>query len=157
MLPLRWRAAALSPLLLGCATGRLSPQAAAIDVSASPPSQSGSDPRHCQWLGSLVGRAGWVPSQDLVTSAMNDLRKQAAVLGANYLQHDPPHLGVSGNVGSSSTPTTVSGIAYRCDRVDGSGGVASAESDASVNVPPPPAQSGAFTSGSAPDAGRTGP
>jgi hypothetical protein len=158
MLSLRWRVVALASLVPGCATARLSPEAAAVDVSTNPPSQSGLDPAHCQSLGVLVGSAGdgfrgWVPGQDVVTTAINDLRKQAAALGANYVQHGAPQLGVPGNTGSSTTPTTVSGIAYRCDRTigDASGAVATAESDASAA---PLATAGAFTSGSPPDAGR---
>jgi hypothetical protein len=139
----------MSFLVSACAAGHLSPEAAAINVSANPPAQSGLDPSRCQALASLVGRAGWVPTQDLVDSAMKDLRNQAVALGANYLQHDPPKMGVSGNMGSSSTPTTVSGIAYRCDGNDGgASGVASAESDASASVPAP-GTTGAFTSGNA--------
>jgi hypothetical protein len=156
-LSLRWPAIALAPLLFGCASAHLSPEAAAVELSPSPPAQAGLDPSHCQALAVLVGQAGdgfrgWVPGQDVVTTAMNDLRKQAAALGANYVQHDPPVPGTPGNMGSSTIPTTVRGTAYRCDRNMGdAGAVASAEGDASVNAPPP-ADTGAFSSGSAPGA-----
>jgi hypothetical protein len=56
-----------------------------------------------------------VSNEELVRFAMNDLRNRAAKLGANYIQHDSPQLGVAGGDGGSTTSTaTVSGTAYLC-------------------------------------------
>jgi hypothetical protein len=123
--PLRWPAAALClPLGLasGCASPRLPPEVAAVDVSTSPPAAAGLDPSRCQSLGGVVGQAGagfrgWVPGEDVEVTALNDLRRRAASLGANFVQHDPPVRGVAGNVGTDTIPTTVKGTAYRCERM----------------------------------------
>ncbi len=58
---------------------------------------------------------GLLTHQSLVEYAMNDLRNKAAELGANYIQHDTPQLGVPGDDGATST-ATVSGNAYFCSR-----------------------------------------
>ena len=71
----------------------------------------------CTSVKFIVGHGGgsfageWVANDDLVEYAMNDLRNQAADLGANYVQHDAPQMG-DGD-GTTST-ATISGTAYRC-------------------------------------------
>lgn len=71
----------------------------------------------CVSLKYLVGKGGgtfggaYVANEDLVEYAMNDLRNEAAQLGANYVQHDPPQMG---HGGGTTTTVTISGTAYRC-------------------------------------------
>ncbi|MEZ4374437.1 MAG: DUF4156 domain-containing protein [Polyangiaceae bacterium] len=96
-------------------------QGRGVEMSGGPPGMSGFDPSNCVQLGFVVGHAGglggqWITNDTLIESAMNDLRNQAAELGANFIQYDTPTLGVlEGNSGSNTTTATVSGVAYRCD------------------------------------------
>ena len=77
-------------------------------------------PRGCQNLGPVVGKGGgggggFVPNEDLITYAMNDLRNKAGELGATHVTYTAPGLGVlGGQNGSSVTSATVTGIAYWC-------------------------------------------
>jgi hypothetical protein len=72
-------------------------------------------------LGYLTGRGGgtfgggWITNDKLVEYALNDLRNQAAKLGANYVQHDPPQMG-SGD--GTTTTVTITGTAYLCAKGD---------------------------------------
>jgi hypothetical protein len=107
--------------LSACATSGLTPAGQAVLTSQSAPVDQGYPPGSCKSLGYLVGRGGgsfgggWLSNDSLVEYAMNDLRNKAAALGANYIQHDSPQLGVSGSNGSTTTSTaTVSGTAYKC-------------------------------------------
>ena len=108
-------------LLAACNTAQLSGPGAQVATSTSAPSDFGYVPSSCKGLGYLVGRGGgsfsgsFLTNESLVEYAMNDLRNKAADLGANYLQHDTPQLGVPGDDGATST-ATVSGTAYFCSR-----------------------------------------
>jgi hypothetical protein len=51
-----------------------------------------------------------------VKYAMNDLQNNVAKLGGNFVQHDTPQLGISGDkYGTTTSTATVSGTAYFCD------------------------------------------
>ena len=105
-----------------CATAGLTPAGAKVLTSQSAPIDHGYAPGTCTSLGYIVGRGGgsfgggWIPNDSLIEYAMNDLRNKAAAKGANYIQHDSPQLGVSGdgNGGSSTSTATISGTAYKC-------------------------------------------
>ncbi|MDB5219592.1 MAG: putative outer rane lipoprotein [Myxococcaceae bacterium] len=96
----------------GCATSALSPQGAHVAATRNAP------PADCVSLKYIVGKGGgtfggkWIANDDLVEYAMNDLRNQAAKIGANYVQHDPPQLG---NGDGTTTTATITGTAYRCN------------------------------------------
>jgi len=115
---------------VGCNAAELSPEGANVATSNTTPIDQGFDPSGCKSLGYIVGRGGgsfggaWVSNEDLVAYAMNDLRNQAAELGANYIQHDSPQMGVAGGAGTGSTTSTatVSGTAYLCSKRKGEGG-----------------------------------
>jgi len=95
----------------GCSTAALSPAGARVVATRNPPTPD------CVSLKYLVGKGGgtfggaYVANEDLVEYAMNDLRNEAAQLGANYVQHDPPQMG---HGGGTTTTVTISGTAYRC-------------------------------------------
>ena len=73
---------------------------------------------------------------------MNDLRNQAAELGANFIQYDTPTLGVlEGNHGSNTTTATVSGVAYRCDDRGSPETASDIALSASTDDSPPPKKS----------------
>jgi len=107
--------------LAGCRTADLSGPGAQVATSPSAPVDHGYVPSSCKSLGYIVGRGGgsfsgsFLTNESLIEYAMNDLRNQAAELGANYVQHDTPQLGVPGGDGATST-ATVSGTAYFCSR-----------------------------------------
>jgi hypothetical protein len=90
-----------------------------VATSQSAPVDSGWDPAQCNQLGYIVGRGGgsfgggYISNESLIEYAMNDLRNKAAGLGANFVQHDSPQLGVAGdgNGGSITSTATVSGTA----------------------------------------------
>ncbi len=96
----------------GCATSALSPRGAQVAATRNPP------PADCVAVKYIVGKGGgtfggkWIANDDLVEYAMNDLRNQAAKVGANYVQHDPPQLG---NGNGTTTTATIPGTAYRCN------------------------------------------
>jgi len=97
--------------LCGCSTPALSPSGAGVAVSRNPA------PGTCSAVGYLVGEGGgtfgggWIPNDQLIDYAMNDLRNKAADQGANYVQSDPPQLGTGRG---TTTTVTVTGTAYRC-------------------------------------------
>jgi Domain of unknown function (DUF4156) len=94
----------------GCKTQELSNGGAKVAISPCAPMDSGWDPTSCKSLGYLVGRGGasfgggWISNNQLIEYAMNDLRNQAAKLGANFIQHDPPTLGEAESHGSVRRP-----------------------------------------------------
>ncbi|MBX3191039.1 MAG: DUF4156 domain-containing protein [Labilithrix sp.] len=105
---------ALAPvvaLVAACSTPDLTPEGARVTLSRNAP------PAGCQEIKHLVGHGGgtfggeYIANDDLIEYAMNDLRNEAAEVGANYVQHDTPTLG--GGSGTTTT-ATVSGTAFRC-------------------------------------------
>ncbi|MCC6215458.1 MAG: DUF4156 domain-containing protein [Polyangiaceae bacterium] len=101
----------LGTLPAGCKTASLTDAGAKVAASRNPP------PPGCQSLGYLTGKGGgtfggaWVSNEDLIEYALNDLRNQAAELGATLIQHDPPTLGQGDG---TTTSVTITGTAYRC-------------------------------------------
>jgi hypothetical protein len=66
----------------------------------------------CTELGTVYGSgagAGYTSSEDKMTSAQNELRNKAAEEGANYVAMDA--------IGSDIHGMTISGRAFRCDRL----------------------------------------
>ncbi len=124
MFPNHRSLAAAALFLAGCATADLTNEGAQVATSNTAPSAEGYDPHRCRSLGFVVGRGGgsfggaWISNEDLVKYAMNDLRNKAAEMGANYIQHDTPQMGVAGDQNGTTTSTvTISGTAYHCDGV----------------------------------------
>lgn len=125
----------------GCRTAALSPEGAHVATSQSAPIDQGYPPSACRSLGYVVGRGGgsfggaWISNEQLVKYAMNNLQNEVAKLGGNFVQHDTPQLGVSGDKnGTSTTTATVSGTAYFCDP---------AAKGQATSSPPPPATAAA--------------
>ena len=118
---------AVGMLVASCKTARLTEAGAQVAASPNPPVPG------CQPLGSLTGKAGgdagaYISEQDLTTYALNDLRNQAANLGANYVQHSPP---AKEATGSTVTSISFAGTAYRCP-------AQSFSQPAQAQPPPPP-------------------
>jgi hypothetical protein len=147
---------------VGCRTAELSAGGSQVRISPSAPVDHGYRPTACRSLGYLSGRGGgsfggaWISNDELVQYAMNDLRNQASKLGANYVQHDSPQLGVAGGKnGTSTTTATVNGTAYFCEGEPtdpvGPGAVASHAPPAAASVPAssvePPRGAAGFTFG----------
>lgn len=132
-----------------CGGGCVTPleQGRGVEMSGGPPAMSGFDPSNCVQLGFVVGHSGglggeWITNDTLIESAMNDLRNQAAELGANFIQYDTPTLGVlEGNHGSNTTTATVSGVAYRCDDRGSPETASDIALSASTDDSPPPKKS----------------
>ncbi len=103
-------------LLASCKTAELSQGGSTVMTGqGEPPSTS------CKPLGSVVGTGGgavgggYISNEALMEYAMNDLRNKAADMGANYVTHGQPQLGVAGDGESTATTTaTVVGSAYDC-------------------------------------------
>jgi len=99
--------------LSACSTASLSTEGAKVAASRN------SAPPSCAPAGYLTGKGGgtfggaYISNEQLIEYALNDLRNQAAELGANYVQSDPPQLG-SGN--GTTTSVTITGTAYRCPK-----------------------------------------
>jgi hypothetical protein len=96
---------------IGCNTPDLSSEGAKVTVSPDAPRPE------CVEIKYVVGRGGgtfggeYITNEDLIEYAMNDLRNEAAELGANYVRHDPPTLG---DGDGTTTTATVSGMAFKC-------------------------------------------
>jgi hypothetical protein len=97
--------------LSACRRADLSQGGAQVALSRNSP------PPGCKSLGYLTARGGgtfgggMISNDRLTEYAQNDLRNQAAELGANFVQHDPPSMG-SGD--GTTTTVTVTGTAYLC-------------------------------------------
>lgn len=84
--------------LFGCAADPLSPQANRVIVSPNP------TPKGCHYVGQVVGNQGnfftgtWTSNRNLEEGAMNDIKNQAANLGANYVQLINSRAGNTGNM-----------------------------------------------------------
>jgi len=104
--------ALVAVLATGCKTADLTPAGADVAASRNAP------PPGCKPVGYLTGKGGGtfggdlISNEDLIEYALNDLRNQAAEVGANFVQHDPPGLG-SGD--GTTTSVTITGTAYRCE------------------------------------------
>lgn len=117
----------LAILLISCAAIKVEPGAARIIASPNPA------PKGCKYLGQVVGNqgnfftGGFTSNRNLEEGAMNDLKNQAARLGANYIQLVTNRAGVTGSMNGSlssngsfingrseQTNVTNLGNAYRC-------------------------------------------
>jgi hypothetical protein len=143
--------AALGAVVAGCAAvpaQTLTPSGSQVLVSRNPPSAQGFEPRRCQSLGFVVGGNDvdprWSSNEELVESAMIDVRNKAGRRGANYVQYGDPQFGVGTQFhGSTSTDSaTISGTAYRCEGSPDSESLASGEPAAA-----PPTGAAGFTFG----------
>ena len=100
-------------VVLGCATTRLSPGAARVTVLDARPGAE------CAVLGDVAGSAdpffgGLKPERELVESARNDARNEAARQGATHLVFTgEPTQWPSGTFGGGRA-VTVRAVAYRC-------------------------------------------
>lgn len=107
--------AALALALAGCGTYQdLTPGARSVTATTARPSNS------CKSLGSLTGKGGgasggYVSNESLIEYAINDLRNQAAELGATHVVYSSPTMG--GNAGTT-TSAMVMGEALRCEPGD---------------------------------------
>jgi hypothetical protein len=87
------------------------PEGEKVKVSQNPPNAA------CQKGDFLVGEGGgylgggFIPNDDLVEYAMNDLRNQARERGYNYVQYDTPQMGEGKG---TTTTVTISGTGYSC-------------------------------------------
>jgi hypothetical protein len=96
----------------GCGTYRaLTPEAQSVVATTIKPTGS------CKSLGALTGKGGgasgsYVSNESLIEFAVNDLRNQAATIGATHVVYSPPTLG--GN-GGTTTSAMVTGEALRCE------------------------------------------
>jgi hypothetical protein len=117
---------------VACKTDKLKPEAANVAAGRSAPGAS------CQSVGYITGKGGgtfggeYISNESLIEYAMNDLRNQAAELGADYVQHDPPQLG-SGD--GTTTSVTITGTAYKCTGAPPSEGMSSLSGAQSKSSP----------------------
>jgi len=86
----------------------------------------GFDKSQCRPLGTIIGKGGgsfgggFISNEELIQYAMNDLRNEAARIGANVVHHSPPQLGTSGGRdGSDVSSANITGTAYLCSGVPG--------------------------------------
>lgn len=144
----RWLLWFLPVLALGCRTAQLSGGGSQVQIGPSAPVDYGYDPASCKPLGYISGRGGgsfgggWISNDRLVEYAMNDLRNKAAELGANFVQHESPQMGIAGDKDGVTTSTaTVSGTAYKCGKRTGTGAgsvATKADSEQKDNAAPDP-------------------
>ncbi|MDO8953887.1 MAG: DUF4156 domain-containing protein [Gammaproteobacteria bacterium] len=111
--------AATALLLCGCSTTPVLPEAQTIMVSTNPA------PHSCKYLGQVVGNQGnfftgsFTSNKNLEQGSMNDLKNQAAKMGANYIQIITSRAGATGALGSNGgsfmqTNVTNTGNVYNC-------------------------------------------
>lgn len=113
----------LAVAMVGCASQALNPQAARVIVSPN------AAPKGCKYAGQVVGNQGdfftgaWTSNRNLEEGSMNDLKNQAANLGANYVQLVNSRAGNTGSIRSyggdfsgsmQETNVTNLGNAYVC-------------------------------------------
>ena len=102
----------------GCARPDLTSSGSNVAAANTSISDNGLDPRSCRNLGPVVGKSGgalggFVPNDELLECAVNDLRNNAATKGANFVHYTAPQFGTNAD---SDTGVTISGTAYRCER-----------------------------------------
>lgn len=113
----------LAAAVVGCASQALNPQAAHVIVSPN------GAPKGCKYAGQVVSNQGdfftgaWTSNRNLEEGAMNDMKNQAANLGANYVQLINSRAGNTGSISSyngdfsgsmQETNVTNIGNAYIC-------------------------------------------
>lgn len=106
--------------LYACSATPLKRDEAGVLLSQRTPSEHGFASESCTELGKVIGRTdetirgNWSSNDQLIESALSNLRDKAAKLGANFVAHETPELGVATD-GYGSTSATVRGTAYRCE------------------------------------------
>jgi opacity protein-like surface antigen len=113
----------LAATVVGCASETLQPQAAHVIVSPN------AAPKGCKYAGQVVGNQGnaftgaWTSNRNLEEGSMNNMKNQAANLGANYVQLVNSRAGSTGSMSSyggdfsgsmQETNVTNLGNAYVC-------------------------------------------
>ncbi|MBW1809800.1 MAG: DUF4156 domain-containing protein [Deltaproteobacteria bacterium] len=75
----------------------------------------------CKNLGPVFGKGGgvfggaWIPDEELMEYASNDMRNKAAAKGATHLVFSSHQMGHSGGrYGGTTSTSTISGVAYKC-------------------------------------------
>lgn len=92
--------------IVGCASQPSNPQARCIIASPNPA------PKGCKYVSQVFGNQGnfftgaWTSNRNLEEGAMNDLKNQAANLGANYIQLINSRAGNTGNMNSYNGNTS---------------------------------------------------
>jgi hypothetical protein len=109
-------------LLAGCAAVQLNPGAAQVRITTN-------EPQGCKYLGEVTGNqgnfftGGFTSNANLETGARNEMKNEAAKLGANTVQMLTNRAGqtgsmsLAGGTGGGSmeqTNVTYTGIAYKC-------------------------------------------
>lgn len=105
--------------LCSCASIEVDPMATHVLITPIAPA------KNCKYLGQVVGNQGnfftgsWTSNKNLEVGAMNDLKNQAAKLGANYVHLITNRAGNTGSLdqfGGSLEQTNVTnlGNAYSC-------------------------------------------
>lgn len=109
----------LALMMSSCASIEATPRASHVISSPNPA------PKGCKYLGEVTGNqgnfftGGFTSNKNLEQGARNDLRNQAAAMGANYIQIVTSRGGNTGsyNQGFGSaeqTNVTYTGNAYKC-------------------------------------------
>jgi hypothetical protein len=113
----------------GCGTyAALTPEAQSVVATTIKPAGN------CKSLAALTGKGGgasggYVSNESLVEYAVNDLRNQAARIGATHVVHSPPTMG-------GTTSAMVTGEALRCEGVGGTSSAAGALASPAPAVEP---------------------
>lgn len=99
----------LAGVLTSCAVATLNTDAARVEIANEPLKLAS-----CQYLGEVIGSEGhwytyfFLANRTLMQAAVNDLRNQAAAIGADTVFIDEPF--------DFTTSVTILGIAYRCKK-----------------------------------------
>ncbi len=101
-----------------CATDDITPAGAAILIVRKEPKD-----KKCSNLGPVFGKGGgsfggsWLADEDLMKYSYNRLRNNAAKMGATHIVLNSGHqMGMtSGRYGGSTSTSTVSGVAFKCE------------------------------------------
>jgi len=105
----------------GCKTAEISAAGRDVLLGLSAPTDMGFDKSQCRPLGTVIGKGGgsfggaFLSNEKLIEYAMNDLRNEAALLGANVVHHSPPQMGMSGGEGTDVSSANITGTAYLCE------------------------------------------
>ncbi len=106
--------AAFAVTISGCQSSQLTPEAEKVILAPNPPSAD------CKYLGPLTTdkqasfmSVGFSTNSRMEQIAMNDLKNQAAKLGANYVQMFTNR---SGSDNPEQINVSYSGKAYKCPR-----------------------------------------
>jgi hypothetical protein len=107
-------------LICSCASIETDPKGRRVIASSNPA------PKGCRYLGDVTGNqgnyftGGWTSNRNLERGARNDMKNEAAKIGANYVEIINSRSGTTGSYnagfGGSMTETNVtySGNAYYC-------------------------------------------